>query len=111
MEYRFIYITCKDKTEAKKIAYEIIHSRLAACTNIISEVESIYNWDGKVCDDKESVLIAKTRSTLVSKLVKRVKSIHSYSCPCIVSLPIHGGHVPFLEWIASETQTVGKEPI
>ena len=108
MKFSFIYITCKDKAEAKKIAYKLVHSRLAACANIIANIESIYTWEGKIYDDTESVLVAKTRSSLVPELIKKVKSIHSYSCPCIVSLPIHDGHGPFLEWLGRETQTVAK---
>lgn len=103
MELRFVYITAKDKKEAKKLAKAIVVDRLASCANIIGGVNSIYWWDGKIQDDSETVIIAKTKKSLVTKLIKRVKSLHSYSCPCIVSLPIECGNKDFLRWIEKET--------
>ena len=99
-----VYMTTKNKKEAKTIAKELITSRLAACVNIMDNANSIYWWEGKVQDEKETVLIAKTKKALVKKLVKKVKSLHSYSCPCIISMPISDGNADFLDWIETETQ-------
>ncbi len=104
MESNLIYITAGSADEAKKIARELVSVRLAACANIIDKVHSVYWWNGQIQNDKETVLIAKTKKSLVPKLIETVKSLHSDSCPCIVSLPITGGNESFLEWIEKETQ-------
>ena len=104
MKFNLIYITTKDKAEARKIGQALVESRLAACANIINSMESFYWWEGKVRNDHEAVLIVKTKETLVSELVEKVKSLHSYKCPCIVSLPIVDGNQAFLDWIQRETK-------
>ena len=73
-------------------------------TGKIDNINSIYWWDGEIQDDREVVLIAKTKASLVSEVIEKVKSIHSYDCPCIVSLPILDGNKPFLEWVGDETK-------
>ena len=104
MAINFIYITTGSKTEAQKIGKALVESRLAACVNIIDRMQSIYRWEGKIQEDSEVILIAKTTETLVSQLIDKVKSLHSYDCPCIVSLPVLDGYPPFLDWIQSEVK-------
>ena len=104
MEINFIYMTAGDKAEAKKIAGELVASGLAACVNILDNMNSVYMWQGEIQEDSEVVLIAKTTRTRVPQLVEKVKSLHSYDCPCIVSLPVLDGHQPFLEWIEAEVK-------
>jgi len=102
MKVNFIYMTAGSREEARKIGKALVISRLAACVNILDNMNSLYMWQGKVQDDSEIVLIAKTTEDRVPQLVEKVKSLHSYECPCIVSLPVSGGHQAFLDWIASE---------
>lgn len=104
MKYSFVYMTAKDKDEARKIGRALVQEKLAACVNIIDNMESIYRWEGKVEEGKETVLIAKTRKGLVGKLTKKVKSMHSYECPCVVALPVEGGSKEFLDWVRRETR-------
>jgi periplasmic divalent cation tolerance protein len=99
MEINFIYMTAGDRAEAKKIAGELVASRLAACVNILDNMNSVYMWQGDIQDDTEVVMIAKTTRAMVPQLIEKVKSLHSYDCPCIVSLPVLDGHRPFLDWI------------
>ncbi|MBW2968242.1 divalent-cation tolerance protein CutA [Candidatus Woesearchaeota archaeon] len=80
-----IYITNPNEEEAKKIAHHLIETRLIACANIFP-ITSIYRWEGKVKDDSEFVLIAKTRSELYDKVREEVESIHSYDTPCIIRI-------------------------
>ena len=104
MTVNFIYMTAGSKDEAKKIGSELVRSKLAACVNILENMNSIYMWQGKVQDDKEVVMIAKTTEACVPELVDKVRSLHSYDCPCIVSLPVSGGSQDFLDWIAEEVK-------
>ena len=64
---------------------------------------SIYNWEDKMEESQEVIMIAKTRKTLMPKLIEKVNSLHSYDCPCILELPIQGGNLNFLSWIKSQT--------
>lgn len=104
MEINFIYMTAGDTKEAKKIAGELVASNLAACVNILDNMNSVYMWQGEIQEDSEVVMIAKTTRACVPHLVEKVKSIHSYDCPCIVSLPVLDGHQPFLEWIEAQVK-------
>jgi periplasmic divalent cation tolerance protein len=105
MQPLLVYITARDKKQAKGIGRTLVKERLAACANIFDGVNSLYFWEGRLCDDREAVLIVKTRDTLLNRLVKRVKTLHSYSVPCIVALPITGGNKDFLSWVKKETAT------
>jgi len=98
-----IYITTASKEEAINIACELVNIRLAACANIMTGSTSIFHWEGKVCKKEEVTLILKTREDYVERLIKKVKNMHSYDCPCIISLPISGGNTDFLNWINEET--------
>ena len=104
MAVHFIYMTAGSQAEAQKIGKALVEGRLAACVNILDNMQSIYRWEEKIQQATEVVLIAKTTDDLVAALVDRVKSLHSYECPCIVSLPIAGGYPPFLDWVHAEVE-------
>ena len=103
MKTTLIYITTRTMDEARAIGKELVSKRLAACANIIDNMNSLYWWKGEIQEDREVILIAKTVESLVCELIDTVKSLHSYECPCIVSLPIVDGNPAFLAWIAQET--------
>jgi periplasmic divalent cation tolerance protein len=98
-----VYMTAGDRDEARRIGRELISNRLAACVNMVDNMRCMYRWEGEVEEDREVILIAKTRESLVRRLTEKVKTIHSYDCPCILSLPVAGGNREFLDWIAEET--------
>ena len=103
MKINFVYMTVGSKDEATKIAKELVTSRLAACINILNNMSSFYLWEGEIQDDTEVVMIAKTTEDRMPELIEKVRSMHSYDCPCIVSLPVSGGYQPFLDWIAENS--------
>ena len=104
MELNMIYITAGSKDEAAMIGKALVKARLAACVNIIENMNSMYMWNGKLQDDKETILIAKTTMARVPDLIEKVIALHSYDCPCIVSLPVADGNPAFLKWITDEVQ-------
>jgi periplasmic divalent cation tolerance protein len=104
MSINFIYITAGNRDEARVIGKALVSERLAACVNIIDNINSMYWWQGEIQDDREVILIAKTKESLIPELIEKVKTIHSYDCPCVVSLPIVDGNKEFLEWVAEETK-------
>jgi periplasmic divalent cation tolerance protein len=102
VDINFIYMTAGSREEARKIGQKLVTSKLAACVNILDNMNSVYMWQGEIQEDTEVVLIAKTTRAKVPQLIEKVKSLHSYDCPCIVSLPVLDGHRPFLDWINAE---------
>ena len=99
-----VFVTCGSEEEALKIAHALVEERLAACANIVSPIRSIYRWEGKICDEKEWLLLIKTRQSLFEELAKRVKALHSYSVPEIIGLPITEGSSAYLNWIEENTK-------
>jgi periplasmic divalent cation tolerance protein len=102
MSVKLVYMTAGSMNEARAIGNKLVASKLAACVNIIEGMRSIYRWEGKLQEDREVVLIAKTSAERLAELTEMVKRLHSYDCPCIVSLPADGGNPAFLDWIKSE---------
>ncbi len=98
----FVYMTAGSKEEANTIGRALVEEKLAACVNIIDGMTSIYRWEGKLESASETVLIAKTMSDTVEALTARVKTLHSYDCPCVVSLNIQGGNQQLLSWIEEQ---------
>lgn len=105
MQANFVYMTAGSREEAESIAAALVESKLAACVNMFEGMQSIYVWEGEVQQDAEWVLIAKTTPDRVPELTEKVKTLHSYDCPCIVSLPVTGGNPAFLEWIAESVES------
>ena len=105
MSQSLIYITAANREEATSIAHELINIRLAACANIITGTTSIFRWKEDICEEEEVTLILKTQAENVDRIVEKVKSMHSYDCPCVISIPISGGNTNFLNWINTETIT------
>jgi periplasmic divalent cation tolerance protein len=103
-----VYITCQDRDEAMRIARTLVEERLAACANVHGAIDSFYWWEGKVQSGAEVALVAKTRSELADALTARVKKLHSYTVPCVVTLDIEGGNPDFLDWIEGETTPQAK---
>jgi periplasmic divalent cation tolerance protein len=94
-----VFVTCGSEEEALKIAHALVEERLAACVNLVSSIRSIYRWEGKIWDEKEWLLIIKTQAARFEDLEKRVKSLHSYSLPEIIALPIIKGSSSYLNWL------------
>lgn len=101
--YVSIYVTCKNAEEAKKIAHSLLQERLIACANISEKVISVYEWQGEIHEDEESVVMMKTGKAHVETVIERIKALHSYDCPCIVALPILYGDGDYLNWIDMQT--------
>ena len=99
-----VLVTCGSEEEAVKIAHALVEEHLAACVNLISPIRSIYRWEGKIWDEKEWLLIIKTQKQRFGELEKKVKFLHSYSVPEIISLPIIEGSSSYLTWIKENTK-------
>jgi len=101
MNLIFVYITCKDKEEAILIGKSLVTSKLAGCVNILEQMTSIYEWEGQLEVTEEVILIAKTNESFFQEIISHVKKIHSYTVPCILSIPIQNGNEEYLKWLES----------
>ncbi|MBD3427304.1 MAG: divalent cation tolerance protein CutA [Candidatus Omnitrophica bacterium] len=98
-----VYIVASSTTEAQNIAEKVVRDRLAACANIFDGVESVYWWENKLQKDVETAVILKTRESLLPQLEEVVVQLHSYTCPCIVALPVSRVTRSYQQWVINET--------
>jgi periplasmic divalent cation tolerance protein len=99
-----VLITTSTGDEAEKIGKALVDGHLAACVNIVPEVRSLFFWDGKTQDERETLLICKSRLPRMKQIVERVKSLHSYTVPEVIALPIVGGSREYLDWVKDSTK-------
>ena len=102
MKAVIIQTTTSSKEEAKNIAEILIKYKLAACIQL-KEIESIYNWDGKLCCDRETLLSIKTKKELFSKVKSKILELHSYDTPEIIELDISNISEDYLKFIKENT--------
>lgn len=100
-----VFMTAANREEAARLAEMLVGARLAACVQILPEIESVYRWKGKVERQREVLLIAKTTALKFEELEREVRAIHSYATPEIVALPIVAGSAPYLQWLISGVAT------
>lgn len=93
------FVTCPNDTVARTLARGIVENKLAACVNIVPAITSVYEWQGKIEEDSEVMLMIKTRSSKVPALAEYVRSHHPYEVAEVISLPIEQGNPPYLKWI------------
>ena len=98
------FSTCKDLRQAIRIARALVKEKLAACVNIIPGIASIYAWKGKIEEGKEVLLVIKSRASLSTRLTARVKALHSYEVPEVVTIPISSGNPDYLRWVRESTR-------
>ncbi len=102
-----IFITTSSLEEAEKIGKKLVEEKLVACVNIIPRVKSIFTWQEKICEEGESLLIIKTKEVLFDDILKKVKTLHSYTVPEVIALPIIKGLEDYLKWVREVT--IAKE--
>jgi periplasmic divalent cation tolerance protein len=94
-----VLITCSTEEEAGRITRALVDEKLIACGNMISPVKSIFFWQGKTNDESEALIIAKSIKKKFPDIIERVKTLHSYSVPEIIALPVIAGSDEYLNWI------------
>ena len=101
-EVCLIYSTFGSFEDAKKVGKVLVEEGLAACVNVVPKIFSTYWWRGKVEEDEESLMIAKTLMSKSDEVVRRIKELHPYELPAILIIPIRGGLKDFIEYIGEE---------
>jgi periplasmic divalent cation tolerance protein len=102
-ELMVVLITAPPGDMARTIARRLVDAQLAACVNIVMSVESVYRWQGQRCEEAEWLLVVKTRRLLFDRLAAEVKSLHDYTVPEIIALPMVAGAPDYLHWVLEST--------
>lgn len=88
------------EADARALATSLVEKHLAACVNIISQLTSIYRWQGKIEEGSEQLLVIKTTEEQFEALAKAIKALHPYQVPEIIALPIQTGWPDYLKWLS-----------
>ena len=105
MDIIVVYCTVPNKTTAKEIANTLMRHKLAACVSMIENVKSVFSWDGEVCEEKEILLMIKTRRANYGKIKIYIEEVHPYTVPEVIALPIVDCSEDYLKWLVKETES------
>ena len=105
MDIIVIYCTVPNKKLAKSITKIIMRHKLAACVSMVDRVQSVFSWDGEICEEKEVLMMIKTRRANYGKIKLVIEDMHSYSVPEIIALPIVDCSEDYLKWLIKETES------
>ena len=94
-----VLMTAPTLEEARMLAEKLVETKLAACVQILPQMESVYRWQGKVERQPEHLLLAKTTADRFAELEREVRAMHSYDTPEIVSFPLTEGSSDYLQWL------------
>ncbi len=97
----FLYVTHPDAEQALSLGRMLVADGLAACANVLPGMLCVYRWEDRIEEGAEAVMIVKTRADLAATAQAAIVAAHPYACPCVVMLPIAGGHAPYLAWLAA----------
>lgn len=102
-----VFITAGSDEEAIRIAKALVDERLVACANLVPGIRSFFFWGGKTQDEREVLLICKSRQGRVPDIIARVKALHSYTVPEIIALPVAAGSPDYLSWVQETVKERG----
>ena len=97
-----VLMTAASRDEASRIAETLVSARLAACVQILPEIESVYRWQGEVQREKEILILAKTVASQFAELESKVRAMHSYETPEIIAVSVTDSSAPYLKWLIAE---------
>lgn len=98
-QFKLIFTTCKDNAEARIIAKALVEKKLAACVNILPNMESIYIWEGELTEATEVKLLVKTKLEKMNDVFLAIKAMHSYQVPEIQVVDVATGNLAFFNWM------------
>ena len=99
-----IILSTVPESESPRIAGTLVSERLVACVNA-TPVRSCYRWNGEIFNDREELLVMKTRESLFPRVMERLRKLHPYEVPEILAVPVWGGYRGYLEWVLGETSS------
>ena len=101
---RVVLTTCGSEDEGRKLAHTLVEKHLAACVNLVPNIESVYQWQGKIETANEWLLVIKTTAGAVGSLRDAIHELHSYDVPEFLVLAVEDGSDAYLEWIGDSVR-------
>ena len=98
-----VFMTASNGEEAARLADMLVGAHLAACVQILPEIESVYRWQGKIERAPEVLVLAKTTRSKFEELEREVRALHSYDTPEIIAVPVVAGSAAYLDWLKEAT--------
>jgi periplasmic divalent cation tolerance protein len=111
MDCYVLISTVSTVQEGQRISKFLVEGRLAACINMISRVKSIYLWKGKICEEKEVLLVIKTARGKIDDIINKIKALHRYEMPEILAFKVEKGEKCYLNWVKETVQLKIKNNI
>lgn len=106
MPIHLAFCACPDPDVAYRIAETLVSERLAACVNVLSGMTSFYRWEGRIVRDEEVLLLIKTEAQRVPALIDRIRALHPYELPELVTVQADAGLPAWLDWVVAETREI-----
>ena len=103
-----VVMTAGNREEATRLAEMLVGAHLAACVQIMPEMESVYRWKGKIRREPEILMLAKTTRANFAELEREVRALHSFETPEIIALPVTAVSAPYLEWLSASVIKVQR---
>jgi periplasmic divalent cation tolerance protein len=104
-DYVIVMTTLPADADAATFAHTLVEARLAACVNLLPEMESVYRWEGQIEQERERQLVIKTSRARIVALWERVREMHPYDVPEFIVLPIADGNDAYLRWVGESTRS------
>ena len=101
-DFIVILITVGSIEQAQQISKALLAQKKVACVNIVPKISSLFWWQGKIDQENEVLLLAKTKKSKFLEIINLIKEVHSYDVPEVIALPIINGNPDYLEWIEGE---------
>jgi periplasmic divalent cation tolerance protein len=101
--FLIIFVTAASEQEAASLGRTLVEEGLAACANIIPSIRSIYRWKGEIWDERETLIIIKSREDLFERIRSRIRELHSYEVPEITAITVDKGDADYVQWIEAVT--------
>ncbi|MBS1986208.1 MAG: divalent-cation tolerance protein CutA [Bdellovibrionales bacterium] len=103
-DFCFLYVPVGSEGEAGQIARDLIDAELIACANILPGMKSIYRWQGKIEEQREVLLVLKTRRALAGEVTTKIEDLHSYDTPCVATIALADLNAAYAQWLLGETR-------
>jgi periplasmic divalent cation tolerance protein len=102
-EIAVVLASVPDLEVGRRLARTLLQERLIACANLVPGVTSLYRWEGAVQEEDESLVVMKTRSELLPRLIARIPELHPYELPEVLALRVADGLPAYCRWVLDET--------
>lgn len=101
-EFRIVWVPCPDRTTATLLARGAVEEKLAACAHLLAPTLSIYEWEGTIHEDNETVVVLKTKASHEEALRDWILERHPYDLPCTIAWSLSGANAPYLSWLTGQ---------